>query len=388
MKKLLSIIIGLIIIAPITFASYETAVRVKVLSFNVTTHNVVVEKDDEMWLLRYNGNCNQITVGGNIILVVHNKLDGYGDYLKTSSYYKCSIDQAEEITGILHVDYVFGNKTQAGVTDENGEKFIILVNSNCSKINGYMYKDIYFSGHQSLLAKGDYIYLPRNEGRCTLQYVNHVEKYMEDIEPIDINEDVYPPSIVYEVNAIPSDGKVYLNWKEANDNIAVDHYIVSYSEYSLETENYNVTDLPNKTVVKDGNHTIIELRNENRYYFYILAVDTNGNTSSRWSEETSAEPRSTIHDVDINLERPNVEILKIQETPLSYLFKWGKIPLYKRQTVILEANRDREFAFTGWAKDYIRILKKNVRKGKNLKLTVRLYDSYGGRFVDEIEFSF
>lgn len=388
MKRILSIIIGLLIIAPLAFAYYEIAEKVTVLSYNTTTRNLVVERDEKMWLLRYNGNCDQITVGGTVVLAIRGDLDGYDDYLKTSSYYKCEIEQAEEITGTLHVDYVFNNKTQAGVTDENGEKYVILVNSNCTKILGYMYKDIYFKGYQDSLAKGDHIYLPRNEGRCSLLYTEHIEKSIEEVEEIDITEDVIEPSIVSKPNAIPGDGRVYLSWNEADDNVAVDHYIISYSQYSLDTERYDINDLPNKITVMNDNYIITELQNENRYYFYVLAVDTNGNTSSRWSEEASAEPKSSIHDVDPILIRPNVEILKAQETPLSYLFKWEKIPLYKRQTIIFEADGVREFAYTSWGRNYIRIFKKDTRKGKNLKLTVKEYDLYGGMFKDEFVFDF
>ena len=389
MKKLLSIIIGLLIIAPLTFAYYETTERVTVLSLNTTTRNVVVERGDETWLLRYSGTCDQMTVGSSVILAIRSELDGYDDYLKTSDYYKCGIEQAEEITGTLRVDYVLKNKKQAGVTDKNGEQNIIIFKSKCSKILGYMYKDIYYKGYQSSLSNGDYLYLPRNEGRCSLLYVSHVEKDIDtEDEIIDITEDKIEPSTVSELNAIPGDGKVYLNWKKASDNVAVDHYIVSYSEYSLETEYYNVTDLPNKTIVNGDNYVATGLRNENRYYFYVLAVDANGNTSSRWSEEASAEPKSAIHEINRDPIRAKTEIVKVQETPLSYLFKWERIPLYKRQTIIFEADRDREFAFTSWNKSYIRILKKDSRRGKSLKLIVREYDLYGGMFMDEFEFEF
>lgn len=388
MKKLLSIIIGLLIIAPFTFAYYETAERAVILSFNSVTRNVVVERENEMWLLRYKGNCDNMTVGKTVTLAIRSELDGYGDYLKTSSYYKCSISQAERITGTLHVDYVFNNKTQAGVTDENGEKHVILVSSNCSKILGYMYKDIYFRGYKSELSKGDYLFLPRNEGRCPLLYAKHIEKDVSSPEPIDASLDIREPSIVSDVNAVPGDGIVYLNWDEADDNVGIDHYIISHSQYSLETERYDINDLPNKTIVKDSNHTAIKLENENRYYFYVLAVDTSGNTSSRWSEEVSAETKSAIREIDTDPVRPETKIELIQETPIFYLFKWEKIPSYNRKIVTFESDSKRIFSFLNWKSDSIRILKTRSRRGKDLKLSIRQFDIHGGMFKDEFEFRF
>jgi len=388
MKKLLSIVIGLLIITPLAFAYYETAERATVLYFNTVTRNVVIEREDEMWLLRYNGSCDNMTVGGSIVLAIRNEFDGVDDYLKTNSYYKCDIEQAEEISGTLKVDYVFNDKTQAGVTDENGEQYNILFNSSCSRILGYMYKDIFYKRYQSSLSRGDYIYLPRNEGRCPLSYVGHVEKDIAEPEPIDPDLDVTEPSIVRDVNAIPGDGEVYLNWDEADDNVAIDHYIVSYSEYTLDTQRYDVDDLPNKTDVRGENLTVKGLKNENRYYFYVLAVDTSGNKSSVWSEEVSAEPKSAIHAINPDPIRPKTEIVQIQETSLSFLFKWDKLPLHKRETIVLEADMEREFAFVNWNKNYIRILKKDTRKGKDLKLIVKQYNSRGQMFKDEFEFSF
>ncbi|MBN2087889.1 fibronectin type III domain-containing protein [Candidatus Peregrinibacteria bacterium] len=390
MKKLISIIIGLIIIAPSTFAYYETTERAEVLSINTTNRNMVLERGDEKWLIHYVGNCgDHAEVGDNVVLAIRSDLDGYGDYLKASSYNKCEIDQAEEITGTIHINYVFNNNTMAGITDEDGEIYTILVKKDCTKILGFMYKDIYYKKYDSLITQGDKIFLPRNSATCTLQYVKHEEKDIEDKKIDYTGMDVQIPSTVYDVNAVAGDGKVYLNWKKANDNVAIDHYIVSYSGYSFDASKYDPEDMPNQVIVKENRYVVDGLYNENTYYFYVLAVDTSGNMSSSWSTVASAEPRSSIHDINTEYERVSVRIFQLQDTGRSYLFRWNKIPLFNRQSIILEADRgERLFAYTEWGKDYVRILKNAERKGKKLKLIVKQYDTYGQMFTDEYDFDF
>ena len=387
MKKIILTIIGLALIIPYSFAYYEYTENVKILSLDQRTRNVIVERDGEKWLLHYNGTCDQMEEGGNLILSIRGDLDASGDLLKTGSYYKCDIDQAEVISGKLDVNYTFNNKTQANVQDEDGVLYTITVGSDCHSIAAYTQKQVYYKKYGSSLSVGDLIYIPRDEARCPLLYVKK-EEWEPEPEEAEEDEDVMAPAMVGDVTPIPADGKVYLEWDEATDNVGISHYIISYSTNSLRTETYDVKDMPNQIISEDINYEITDLENETTYYFYVLAVDTNGNEGSTWSTGVSTTPMSSIRDVEKTHERTAVRIFKTQATSYSFLFRWGRIASFDRQTVILEVDGERDFSFLEWDKDYIRILKKDHRKGKPLKLIVRQYDIRGQMFVGEYEFEF
>jgi hypothetical protein len=385
MKKFIAIIIGLALFIPYTSAYYEYTQRVTVLSFDAWTNNFTIEHEGKTMLLHYTGSCDDMEEGDQVIISVRSVLDGYSDNLVLSSYRRCAIDQAQEINSTMTVTKIFSNYMSL-LTDKDGNEYEIQYNANCMSIPRYWHSEVYFYQSGSTPSVGDKIHLPADEGSCSVLYV---KKRLPLVEVEQPEGDIKRPTMVSEVTATPGNGVVWLSWRSASDDDGVDHYIISYFPYSLRTDTYTVDQMPNKIVTENNATTykITGLTNEDIYFFYVIAVDTNGNISSDWSPEVNATPKSAIMQTTSTV-RTRLHLYKTQETYLSYLFRWNRIPAFSRQTVILEVDGERDFVFTDWSKDYIRILKKDSRKGRSLNLAVRQYDTYGGMFEDEYEFGF
>jgi len=387
MKRFIVILITLILITPLASAAYEKTERVTVLYFDERENNLIIQRrgDDAKWLLHYDGNCDEISDGSTVTINVRNNLDASGDSLIVNSYRRCDIDQAEEITGQLSVDSVYTSKTSAIVTTEDNDQFRIYYGSQCSGVWGLEGKSIYYLQSSSQLRKSDVIYLPDNEAQCYLTNVQEVE----DDEEVDVDEseDTTSPDMVRDVVAVPGDESVFLSWDEAVDNVEIAYYIISYSTYNLDLDNYEVDEMPNQTVVDGLNYEVTGLENNDTYYFYVLSVDTSGNMSSDWSGEVSNAPSGSIMPIDTS-EPIEINLTQTEETSSSFLFEWDRIDSYQRQTVIFEVDGDREFVYYNWYKSYMRILKKDSREGEDLTLIVRQYDIYGQMYEDEINFEF
>ena len=388
MKKLLLTLICLILIAPYSFAYYEYTRRVPVLYTDTNANNVVIELGGKNMLLHYSGGCDEVANNSQVMISVRTTLDGYGDNLMISSYQKCVIDQAEEINGVLIVDNAYSGNS-AIVMDDKGDMYYIQYGAECSRFPAYEGKTIFLHKYGSGLSVGDKIYLPEREGSCSIFYVDKHESSETEVteEP---EADIQKPTSATNVTATPGNNSVALNWRAASDNVAIDHYVVSYSPYSFTAGNYTYEEMPNKIKTNSNatNYVVKYLENEEIYFFYVIAVDTNGNISSDWSTEASATPRSSIISWDTERKLVRLLIYKLQETPDLFLFRWNRMPSFVRQTVALEVDRVRDFTVTNWSRDYIHIYKNASKKGKALKLIVRQFDIYGQMFSKEYNFSF
>jgi hypothetical protein len=386
MKKIIPTIIGLALIIPSVFAYYEYTKIFTILELNQTTKNLIVENEGKNMLLHFTGRCDEMQEGGRITISIQSELNSNGDVLVASSDHRCPVDEAEEVNGELIFSQVFSDYSGI-VTDDMGNEYQVQYDARCTSMPSYWKQKIYLYKAGSALAVGDKIYLPKNEGSCSLLYI---KKQLPTAETEKPEGDVTRPSMVSSVTATPENGSVSLNWRAASDNVGVDHYVISYSPYALNTQEYSFNDMPNKIMTSSSatSYKVTGLTNEDLYFFYIVAVDASGNVSSTWSPQASATPKSSISPAVIKTDLVRIFIYKTQETLSSFLFRWNRIPSFVRQSVILEADGVRDFSSTDWAQNYIRILKKDSRKDKPLKLIVRQYDIHEQMFEKEYEFSF
>jgi len=402
--KLILTILGLALFIPGALAYTDITERVIVEHSNLQNRNIVISRDGERWLLHYSGTCTKPETGDSVILSVRNSLDGSGDSLKTSTYHRCEIDQAERIDKIVKVEKIYGGKTHVVVSDETNHRYSIHFPTICSPIKGFLGQHVYLRSPNPAVSSGDRYFLPRGGYECNLTYVQDLEADenmpTENLTVAEVAEqnktqiellvsdgtDIKRPTSIGNPRAIAGPGKAYVYWRAAKDNVGVDHYVVAYSRYRINTENFEIKDA-DSFVTSDKNSAMVPDLNVNEIYFFaVKAVDAEGNESSDWSEVVTATPRK-IRSIG-NLASANIYLKKTQETDLSFLFRWSKTTRVVRQTVALKVDGERTFAFSDWSKPYIRISKTIQRKGKELKLLVRTFSSYGVLDEQEIEFEF
>ncbi|MBN1258294.1 hypothetical protein JXA05_00900 [Candidatus Peregrinibacteria bacterium] len=384
--RLIALPVAIAFFAGTAGAASETVSRVTVELLRKDTRNLVVTWEGEKTLLHYQGKCDEMEEGKTVSLAIRGELNGNDDYIKINEYRSCKIDQVENITGTLAVDYVYNGNTNAFLTDEAGNQFEVQYDSRCQSMPRSFKDYIYVKQYGTLLQKNDELVLSRFEGKCPVLYVWQRKK-SEPSQPKP-TEDVIPPSMVTGAKAIPRKSGAYVYWKTASDNVGIDYYWVSYSPYKIDPKDYAVKDMPNLTQSLKKNITITGLDNERFYYFYVIAVDKSGNASSSWSWETKAMPRSSISEFPAAATAEKLGLHLAQETSASFLFKWDSITGAERVNVLLEVDAKRELVYYSYTKNTIRIAKKESRDGKQMKLIVRAYDIHGQMKEESISFRF
>lgn len=388
----------LFLLAPHSEAYYEFTKRVTVKDINYATRNMVIQRPDEnfMWLLRYKGNHNWIKEGSRIILIIRDILDGRKDYIKINYRTTSEITQAEKINEILTVNYVYPSNTKAEVIDDEGNRFDIHYGEACKHMPPADSK-VYLYRFGRNVAIGDLLYLPRNLGTCPLSYVGvsknqesavSVGEASETLEQVGVMEDNTRPTVVRDVRAIRGNKRVYLKWDPARDNVEIDHYIVSTSKYSINTDEVEPKDMPNQIKTSKTSLTVLGLENFERYYFYVLAVDTSGNMSSQWSREISATPTTSI---PAGIPAPTntfLNLRKTHETPSYYIFRWSKLSTEERQQIILTAGNKEVINDESYDIHYLKVNKTTDLQEEPLKLTVRVFDRKGQMSEQNITFQF
>lgn len=370
----------------ITHAAYETTEQTNILFLNKQTRNLVIERDQALWMLYYSGICDEMQQGGTVTLVITGDLNGNSDYLKINEYRQCKIEQVEKITGRLSVDYVYNGNTDAFVTDPKGTQFEVEYDSRCQGIPRYWKDYVYVYQYGSVLAKDDKIFLPRHEGECPLLHVQKVPKGYEVAKTLETGDKI-PPDLVRDVSAVPANASITVNWTAASDNVGVAYYWVSYSRYHIDPKDYSLLNMPNLTRSNSNHLTISKLQNGVSYFVYVLAVDKSGNVSPAWSPEVKVSPSASIGQIPQEA-TGKLNLRKISESAQSFFFVWNWIPGTERQNVILTSNDKVDQVIYDYLKYSFRVTRTDALAGKTLVLTVKSYDIHGQMKEESFTFQF
>ncbi|MFH0820616.1 MAG: hypothetical protein V1908_02470, partial [Candidatus Peregrinibacteria bacterium] len=201
--------------------------------------------------------------------------------------------------------------------------------------------------------------------------------------------DVIRPSDVTRVRAIPRNGKAYVYWRTATDNVAVDHYLVSTSRYPMDRKKMTADSAENQQSTKNAYLAVENLENDTDYYFYVMAVDAAGNKSSFWSESAHAKVKSSITPDAVKLtDQRKLNIRVIEETENYFLIRWLTPPTTTRFLTVFMVDGKLEFSLKNSLTTELKIAKTAIRKGKKLKLTISAFSPRGFVEQEKIDFSF
>ncbi len=371
-------------------ASVRADYSQKITIDDVTSKRVITITEPESgdsYLLHLQNGCGDLKKGQSVSLVVRGTLNGSGDIIKTDSLHQCNIDDAQHFNQKLYVKYVYSSNTEARVTDESGSEYAIQYGRDCARLSAHRRQFIYALQGSETLRKSDRLILPNKEGMCSINYLKEKEDSKPRLEPsASINK---APTAVRWLKAFPRNGAVFLSWRPARDDKRIDHYVIGYNAHQFRADDLSVSDMPYTAISKSTHYTVRGLDNNRAYYFYVTAVDNEGQISSDWSPMATAVPKSSI----FSKEAPETGTydfnLRIdQESSKSFLIRWDSHPSATRYSVYLEVDGERELSLTNYSKPFIRILKNDQRKGKTMELTVRAYSIRGYLEKGEFEFGF
>ncbi len=341
----------------------------------------------ESYLLHLQNGCGDLKKGQSVSLVIRGTPNSSGDIIKLNSIHQCKIDDAQHFNQKLYVKYVYSSNTEARVRDESNAEYTIHYGRDCAALNRYRRQSIFALQGSKTLRKSDRLILPNKEGMCSINYLRKIEDQKRKVESIASVDKV--PTTIRWVKAFPRNGAVFLSWRPARDDKRVDHYVIGYNAHQFRADDLSASDMPYTAISKSTHYTVRDLDNDRAYYFYVTAVDNEGQMSSDWSPMATAVPKSSI----FSTEAPATGIydfnLRVdQETSKSFVIRWSSHPSAIRYSVYLDVDGEREISLTGYSKPFIRILKNDQRKDKAMKLTVRAYSIRGYLEKGEFEFGF
>jgi hypothetical protein len=384
MKQLittLSAAILIILLMPHAKADFSYSVQIdEVISKKSVT--ITYPETGDKYLLYLKTGCGIFQKGQSVSLIVNGSLDGGNDVIKEDSIHQCVIQQADVFTHKLYVNEVFGDNMNAYVTDEKNNKYYIVYGANCKSLGGYRNSYIYAFTANDALAKSDRILIPDNGGQCSITYLESVPS-KENKNVTSVQDKA--PTAVTGVKAFPGNSNVFLSWNASSDDKGIDHYVVSYSKYHLDTKGMKPGDMTAQLISKSSNLSVTGLENDELYYFYVIAVDTSGQTSSDWSEEVKTTPKSSIISSNNNSGSTSMNIRLALQNSVSYLIRWSPVS-GARQTVIFEINGRRDFVITDFTGNRVTIVKRADMTGKTLTVRVRAYDVHGSMIEQKFDF--
>lgn len=373
-------------------AGYEIAKQVIATNVVDPLNNFILVDDmnGESILIHHQTGCGDVTEGTKLTLVIRGELDGNLDELWNGDFRRCTVDQAEPITGLMTVTTFSASDTYTSVS-EGGKPYRIFYSERCRAMKNMGGKEVYVRKFGSgELRAGDKFFLPDAGEMCAITYVE--SELFTPPAPKPDTGDIKRPTTPTHFRAVPSKDSVYLYWDDAQDESGIAYYVISASLYHRddpvardpEVKPQEMQDTF-KTSTNDNHLRLTGLQPDELYFFRIIAVDNAGNESSYWSEEATAFTKSSIAQIGLVNER--LRIYQAQETDSSFLFRWNNLSGSK-YSVALEVDGERVFAASEWNQNTIRILKKSERKGKDMKLIVHSLNSLGIDQKATITFSF
>lgn len=327
---------------------------------------------DEKYLVRVGNGCDYMKPGQPVKLVIQGSLSSNGDdRIRVDDIHSCPIEEVRLYTHRYYVDFTFRSNTEARLVGGNDRSFNVQYPSACAALRGYTKQYIYARQGSDDLSASDRLLLP-NGSECSAGYVKRIGQETETLGSVVKSEGVRP-SAVSHVKAFPRDGAVFLEWSPATDNGKVDHYLIHVHRGKINPKGVSPDSL-STIKVDETRYTVENLSNELTYYFYLIAVDDEGNTSSDWSAGVSATPKSSIFNGrESSSTPPDMNVRILSESRLSVVVKWDPVKSADRYVVILENEGKREWVKTEYPKSYLRVLKRPHRYNKTLKVIIRAY---------------
>ncbi len=361
-KRNLLFILVLIIFAalPVYADSLES---VRVIKFWDDSNDIVVERSSgDRLLLQHNRACQTMTtefpmqilwegetitkakVAVNEICTVYN----FGPYSSDVVIAKrIPSSNALTLEHLAEVDWM-------------GDRYEIDYGEGCKYLREFEGKKAYVYTPQSSL-NGATLYLPKVRGECTIESAT----FLEEIEkPSSVLE-----SPIKNLQHKAENNQVLFSWdKFPEDETWL--VFIAHSKYQLNPDEYTLAQLPSLRRARFNSIRIMQLVNEQLYYFYITASNAEGELSP-WIEMpiTSIQTARRI----INNPDPDPFEVEMTETDDSYHLAWpDKSEHSRRYMIMVYVDGKRAiFKLTDGAENFFDLEKRDEWSQSRFRMTVR-----------------
>lgn len=362
-KSFLAIFIGGFLLAastPGAFADWSEAV--KLIKKDTKRYDMVVERSSgERLLVQHHHICQTMSTEFPLKLVwdkdVLKRVEVRVNEICNVFNYAPYTSEAKLSNYIRTDNYLI--KNHLADIDWGNYRYRLDYANGCENLMEFLNDTVYLSLPKKELAGGTMI-LPGNRGQCTIKSA----KIMEDISS---EKPLVPP-----IDGLYYQGQVnqaYFYWKDQQTDDYPLLYVVSYSRYPINPKDYHWQQMPNLQFTRNNTMTVNRLVNGLKYYFYLAAIDADGN-ASEWKqiEITPITPtpklnKGTKEDFVFNIEL-------VEENDNGFTLKWPALAnadLYLVQLFV----GGKPILYKYLTENQITIPKLPEYKDKGLKLTVK-----------------
>lgn len=366
----------------LTFAALpvyaDSLESVRVVKFWDDTDDMVVERDSgERLLIQHNRQCMSMSTEFPIQLVW---TDGDVTEAKVAANEICDVYNYGPYSSSL----VISKRIPASNTlttehlaevDWQGNRYEIDYGEGCRYLRDFVGETAYVYTPQGNL-EGATLYLPKARGECEIMSAI----FLEELEADSGITELPIKNLSYKAE----NNQVFFTWDNfPEDEIWLVH--VTYSKYQMDPNDYDLEQLPNLRHSRYNFMRIMQMINDQPYYFYITASNADGELAP-W-EELLITPVRTIS-VLYNNPDPEPFEIEMTETDDTFHLIWpDKEEPTRKYLIMVYVDGVREvFKLIDGTDNFFDVEKRPEWESSRFRMTVRSIPKvpYGAKYFDSI----
>ncbi|MBU0706060.1 hypothetical protein KJ657_00515 [Patescibacteria group bacterium] len=241
-----------------------------------------------------------------------------------------------------------------------GSRYEIDYGAGCKYLRDYENKEAYVYTPQSSL-NGATLYLPKVKGKCEIKSAT----FLETIEP----DSSVLESPIRNLQYQAENNQALLSWDAFPDN-EIWYVFVAHSKYPIDSNDFTLSQMPALRRARGNSIRILQLVNDQPYYFYITAGNKEGELAP-WTE-LYITPVQTTRRICNN---PDPEPFQVEmtENENAYHLVWpDQSENSRRYLVMVYVDGKREtFKIIDGTQNFFDVEKKPELSGTGFRFTVR-----------------
>ncbi len=257
----------------------DSSEKAKVIKFDKDQSDLIIERrNGEQWLIQHSPLCNSITTEFPVTLILDSRDEI--THLKVNFNEKCRVFNTSpysgraEITRVIRSENPLVENYQAEIIWSNIKYFIHYDSRRCRFLKDFLDERVYMYLPEGKLEESQMI-LPGNRGQCEIDFAKPLYSTKKEEERA--------PDILRGIDHQTQSNQVYFYW-ERPDAAGRFLYLISYSRYPIDPDNYDYWEMPNLKRTLKNSYTIKLLKNDRLYYFYLAALNGETKQVSQWTE--------------------------------------------------------------------------------------------------------
>jgi len=290
----------------------DSTEKVRVIKFDLNTKDLIVERSSgEKLLIQHNRTCNSMSTEFPVDLIWK---DGKVVQLKVGFNEICDVynfgtytSDATMLNRILPANVL--ETEHLAEIQWNDKVYRIDYGEGCKYLREFIGKQVYLYAPNGSLNNGT-LYLPNNRGQCRISE----DGVLRTVETPTVDQG----TPVYDIQFVAENNEAHFYWKtkESDEKWL---FLIAYSKFKLNPADYHWRQMPNLRFSATNEYASKMLANNQKYYFYIAARNSQGVVSS-W-QELEVTPIQTTRRLT---NQPDPEQFEIAVTPSAdhYDLEW------------------------------------------------------------------